>query len=118
MACEGHGEHGACVRCGTFICPACRRWLAEKPHCRECIERIGSKPSARATAAAAIATLGLGCLVVGPIAAILGALELRAIKAGAAPPAGESFAWVGLVLGAIEIVAVLVWGLSAIVVPP
>lgn len=107
-ACANHGPEGVCSRCGAFVCAACRGYLAEKPHCRACIDRIGRKPSPRAVAALSIATLGLCTGLPGALAIALGMLELRAIRDAAAPPAGRSFAELAVGLGALELVVSVV----------
>ncbi len=115
-ACANHGSEGVCARCGAFVCPACRGYLAERAHCRECIDRVGRKPSLRATGALALATLGLCTGAPGALALALGLLELRAIRAAEAPPAGRSFAELAIGLGALELVATAAliarWALS------
>lgn len=100
--CVGHGSQGTCERCGTFICRNCRRWLREKAHCLECFERMGHKPSARASIALALSSVGLALLLPGFAGAIVGFVELRAIERGSAPPAGESFARAAIGLGVLE----------------
>lgn len=59
--------------------------------------------SGRAVAALVLGILSIVCMgfLAGIPAIILGTMELRAIKAGAAPQAGESAAKVGYVLGII-----------------
>lgn len=59
--------------------------------------------------AALFTTLGLGCLAPGIVGMILGALELRSIRKGDAPPAGEPFAKVALYVGALEGITLLGW---------
>ncbi len=59
--------------------------------------------SGRAVAALIMGILSILCLgfVAGIPAIILGSMELRAIKAGAAPAAGETSARVGYILGIV-----------------
>lgn len=107
-ACSNHGHEGVCARCGAFVCPACRGYLAERPHCRACIDRIGRKASLRAVTALAMATLGLCTGLPGAVAIALGMLEMRAIRDAKAPPAGRSFAELAVGLGALELVVTVV----------
>jgi len=108
MECAEHGLHGACVRCGSFVCRACRRWVDERLHCAACQARVGDGPGTLAMAAALCSTVGLGCLLPGALGAILGGLALRAIQNGAAPPAGRPFARLALWLGLAEVAALIV----------
>jgi hypothetical protein len=89
----------------------------------------GAQPPQQAASGRAVAALILGVLSLvcmgffaGIPAIILGSMELRAIKAGAAPAAGESAAKVGYILGIIgtiltclsilAIIAMIVLGIS------
>ena len=59
--------------------------------------------SSRATSALVLGILSITCtgLLTGIPAMILGSMELRAIKAGESPPAGEQNAKIGFVLGLV-----------------
>jgi len=63
----------------------------------------GQAASSRAVAALVMGILSLVCLgfLAGIPAIVLGSMELKAIKAGTSPRAGESAAKVGLVLGIV-----------------
>ncbi len=59
--------------------------------------------SSRATATLILGILAIACagLFTGVPAMILGAMELKAIKAGESPKAGEGITKVGIILGAV-----------------
>lgn len=65
-------------------------------------------------AAIALSTAGLGCLVPGALGAVLGGLELTAIRRGDAPSAGETYAFLAILLGASESVALAVWAVVSL----
>lgn len=102
QTCSGHGHEGTCERCGAFICPACRKWVDERPHCASCHAAMRKGASPRAIAALGLAAAGLCLLVPGPVAALLAALELAAIRGGRAPRAGRDYAVPALALGGLE----------------
>jgi hypothetical protein len=82
---------GSCTRCGRFVCAQCRRWMAEKPFCSDCLGRLGHKPSGQAVVALLLATLGLALLLPGLVAFVLARRELGRIERGEAPEAGRDF---------------------------
>ena len=89
--------------------------MSEKPFCRECLQRLGDKPSREAVWALGLATLGMLLWVPGLFAIPLASRELQRIKAGEASEAGRDFAslarglgWFDAVVGGIGI-AVWVW---------
>lgn len=104
------GPHGApsvalCYRCGAFVCSSCRRWQAEKPLCTGCVQRLGEKPSAQATIALAVATVGFCGFLPGIPAVFLARRELRRIRECQAPAAGESLATLAQGLGWFHVIA-------------
>ncbi len=116
------GPHGAaaeavCFRCGTFVCPACRRWQAEKPLCLDCVARLGSKPSRAANVALLLSTLGFCGFVTGIAGLILAHRELARIRRCESPGAGQSQAefarnlgWFHVaLLGLAVLIAALRW---------
>lgn len=102
--CENHGHEGVCVRCGSFICRRCRVYRAERPHCAECIAKLGTKPSGLALLALAFATLGLCTLLPGAAALGLGLYERRRVRAGEVPESGRAYADLAIGLGALEVI--------------
>jgi hypothetical protein len=72
-----------------------------------------SKPSSRATTALVLGILGFVCCqLCAPFAWYTGSQELKAIKSGQSPAAGQGFATAGMVLGVIGsilLVFALLW---------
>lgn len=68
-------------------------------------QNTGGGASGRATASAILAVVGLLCCgLAGIVGAVLGWLELQAIKEGKSPAAGQTMAQIGLWLGIIGFV--------------
>lgn len=102
--CATHGERGAtglCHRCGDYLCGLCARRLAGRLFCAKCATRLTEGHAPRAARALVLGLLGVhGLFFLAPVAAVLGALELRAIGAGESPLGGRGAAlaafWLGL----------------------
>ncbi len=92
--CAAHGApaQDACVRCGDYVCVDCRVWRRERPHCKACLGRLGTRPSRRARLALLLTTFGVCGGVPALVGGVLAIVELRAIAKGSAPPEGEGMA--------------------------
>ena len=100
--CAAHSARtaSACVRCGDYVCAACRVWVRERPHCVPCRDRVGTRPSRRAHLALLMASLGMCGVLPALVGGGMAIAELRAIQRGEAPPAGEALAVLSLNLAA------------------
>jgi hypothetical protein len=91
---------GVCQRCGDFLCGGCARRLDTRLYCEGCAARLATGHSPRSTHALVLGVLSVhGLFFLAPVAAVLGALELGAIRQGEAPLGGTWLARAGLVLG-------------------
>lgn len=101
--CARHPERaatGRCHACGTHLCGLCARRLADRLYCEACADRTTRGHGSRAARAFVLGVLGVhGLFFLGPIAAVLGALELAAIRAGRSPVGGRGIARAALALG-------------------
>lgn len=79
--CRDHERHGACARCGTFVCEACMRGIAQRAHRADCHRRRGSRPSTQASLALLVATIGFAGFVPGIAALPLARRELAILIA-------------------------------------
>lgn len=100
---DGLPSEGTCLRCGGFLCARCRRWQAEQALCVDCRERLGNRPSAQARTALMLATVGIGTLLPGAVAIVLGHRELKRIARCEASDAGENHARMARGLGILEV---------------
>ncbi|MFB3896333.1 MAG: DUF4190 domain-containing protein [bacterium] len=109
-----------------MFCPTCKSEIPDgSPFCPKCgtqitIPQTADKASSRSITAMILGIIGIiacGCL--GPIALILGWLELNRIKKGLSSPASKTYALVGLVLGIVTtvIIVVIIPILAAIAIP-
>lgn len=104
---------GTCSRCGVFVCVTCAPMDQVPRRCRACDLVLQTPPSTRATVSLWLAVGGfpLVCvpyaafLVVGTAlsAAVLGALEVKAISLGQAPTTGLRRAQLGRGLGFLQL---------------
>ncbi len=95
----------ACVRCGTFFCPAC---MQRPGLCFQCHAR--QKPSALAVASAVIGGLSFCGFFPGVLAIALASVELHRIAKGKSPEQGADWARAGRTLGAVSLLlGALVW---------
>ena len=105
--CAAHQDRGAtgvCGRCGDYLCGLCGERVNDRLYCAECAVRLTRDHSGRSVQAFVLGMLGVCFLFfLSPIAAILGLLELQAIRAGEAPTGGEGMARAALYLGVIGI---------------
>jgi hypothetical protein len=92
--CAAHGVAAlaTCSRCGDYLCADCRVWKNERPHCAACRDRLGDRPSHRARLSLLLVTFGVCGGVPAIVGFVLARRELRAIRAGEAPAAGEAMA--------------------------
>lgn len=95
---------GTCARCGAFVCDACSRWQAEQRLCAACFARLGEKPSRDANVALLLSTFGLCLGVPGVFGLVLGVRELRRIRRGEAPAAGQANAELARNVGVVSLV--------------
>ncbi len=135
MKCYYHPEIDAivtCHSCGKAICQECAVDVAGKTRCKECLSQAPSGQSSKpvtvptnplAITSLVIAILGLlGCLCGGGIggvvfgvpAAIIGWLARKQIIESQHEQQGEQLAIIGIVIGIVEIVlsilVLVVWG--------
>lgn len=89
--------------------------MSEKAFCTACLQRLGDKPSREAVWALGLATLGLVLWLPCFIALPLAYRELKRIKEGRSPEAGQAFAsmarglaWFELGAGGIAFVVLAV----------
>ena len=101
--CARHGERGAtgvCHRCGDYLCGLCAKRSEGRLSCEVCAERLTRGHGARAARALVLGLLGVhGLFFLSPVAAVLGAIELRAIRDGDSPVGGRGPARAALALG-------------------
>jgi len=91
-----------CVRCGTFVCRACRCLdIKSDSYCPACYARLDRRSTASKFAfiAAVAGFLGLGCFPLGLVAAVCGVIDLVRIASGSSPTGGKMLSTVGLLLG-------------------
>ena len=109
--CATHGERGAtglCHRCGDYLCGLCAKPLAGRLFCGKCAERLIEGHAPRASRALVLGLLSVhGLFFLAPVAAVLGAQELRAIGAGESPLGGRGLALAALWLGVAGIAMAL-----------
>jgi hypothetical protein len=115
-----------CVRCGTFLCGACIELMGEAAYCEDCLAWLhkNSPPSRAVQGVIALSILGIAafplCMMLAPVlnlaAALLGlrvsTRELRRIRQGDGPLRGTWQAKVARVLGAVNLLLVLLWGVT------
>jgi hypothetical protein len=106
--CAAHGVAAIaeCARCGDYLCGDCRVWNNERPHCAACRDRLGNRPSTRARLSLLLVTFGVCGGVPAIIGFVLARRELRAIRAGEAPSAGEGMAETARNLGVFYTVVI------------
>jgi hypothetical protein len=105
-ACQLHhaAATGTCARCGAFACDACSRWQANQRLCAACFARLGERPSREANVALLFSTFGLCLGLPGIAGLVLGVRELRRIRRGEAPAAGETNAELARNIGVVSLV--------------
>lgn len=120
--CAVHPERDAletCARCGNFMCAVCLSSDAGQLVCTACVQRAAKQgASRRAVGAAGLSGLALVLVVAGlavrqpvgcftlPLSALgvgAGAIELAAIRSGAAPEGGLRAARLGVWLGVVAL---------------
>lgn len=101
--CATHAERGAtglCHRCGDYLCGLCSKRLSGRLFCGKCAERLTEGHAPRASRAFVLGLLGVNFLFfLAPVATVLAAQELRAIRAGESPLGGRGVALAALWLG-------------------
>lgn len=91
---------GMCHRCGAYLCGLCAKGLADRTFCEACAERLTTGHGPRAARALVLGLLGVhGLFFLAPVAAVLAAIELTAIRDGQSPVGGRGPARAGLALG-------------------
>ena len=94
------GATGLCHRCGDYVCGLCAKRLADHLFCGSCAERLTGGHAPRASRALVLGLLGVNFLFfLAPVATVLAAQELRAIRDGESPLGGRGVALAALWLG-------------------
>ncbi|MDI6782939.1 MAG: zinc-ribbon domain-containing protein [bacterium] len=115
-----------CPKCGSEIpdgssfCPKCGVAIAQPSSISASVGRALGKASMRSINAMIFGIVSIACIpLLGPIALILGAMELNKIKKGLSSASGRPYALVGLILGIIASVMIvfIIPILAAIAIP-
>lgn len=96
-----------CSRCGRFVCNGCALNFGdpgqEKTVCTECAPRLASLFSGSwvAVASAIVGFVSLGCGLLGPVAIVLGVVDLVRAARADGPRGGKALDGIGIALGAL-----------------
>lgn len=113
--CGRHPELPAaslCARCGNFACTTCTVEREAGTYCASCSRRFfGLGGSWTAVVGAILGFVGIGCPPTGPVAIVLGVVDLARIGAKRAPSDGWKLDAIAIVAGAIgtALWAYIVW---------
>jgi len=113
--CARHPETSAtslCARCGNFSCVACTVQRENDVYCVPCSRRFfGFGGSWTAVVGAILGFVGIGCPPTGPVAIVLGVIDLVSIGRKRAPSDGWKLDAIAIVAGAVgtALWAYIVW---------
>ena len=96
---EARAATGVCARCGDYLCGACGLRVDDRLCCSPCAERLTREHSRRSSLTFLFALLSVhGVFPLAPVALVMAAAELAAIRAGHAPVGGRGLARAGVAL--------------------